>query len=221
VLGNGIDLKQFRPVLFSEEKRAEYRGDLGIPAQALVVGMCGRFVAEKGFPEFLEAGKTLLEKYPELHLLVVGHKLESERAGAAYTPDPADLPNDRVHVLYDRDDMPQLYACMDVHCLPSHREGFPRVLIEGAASGLPQVATRIRGCRQSIEDGKTGFLVEVKNINRLTGRIDELLSDSALREKMGRAARALAELEFDQQRVFKRVAACYRELIKRIITKSS
>ena len=103
---------------------------------------------------------------------------------------------------------------MDVNVLPSHREGFPRVLMEGAASGLAQVATRIRGCRQTIEDGKTGFLVGVNDVPALAERIERLLADRMLREQMGRSARAKAEAEFDQRNVFEKVVSCYRTLFQ-------
>jgi glycosyltransferase involved in cell wall biosynthesis len=215
LLGNGIDLQRFRPGVLKGEARAEYRRTLGIPADALVIGMCGRFVAEKGFPEFLAAGRALLEKHPSLHLLAIGHRLTSERAGDTWTPERSGLPEGRLTVLQDRDDLPELYHCMDVNVLPSHREGFPRVLMEGAACGLAQVATSIRGCRQTVEHERTGALVPVRDAEALVRVLDELLADAARRERYGRAAREKAEREFDQRVVFRKVAACYAELITR------
>jgi glycosyltransferase involved in cell wall biosynthesis len=221
LLGNGIDLQRFRPGVLGSEARAEYRRRLGIPADALVIGMCGRFVAEKGFPEFLATGRALLAKHPSLHLLAIGHRLTSERAGDTWTPERSGLPEGKLTVLQDRDDLPELYHCMDVNVLPSHREGFPRVLMEGAACGLPQVATQIRGCRQTIADGETGLLVPVNDVPALAVEIGKLLSDAVLRERLGRTARVKAEREFDQQRVFEKVAARYRELIARKLPERS
>ena len=59
--------------------------------------------------------------------------------------------------------MDRLYAAMDIFCLPSHREGFPRAAMEASAAGLPVVATDIRGCRQVVEAGRTGMLVLTSN----------------------------------------------------------
>ena len=215
LLGNGIDLERFRPEQFSAEARARKRAELGLPPDALVAGMCGRFLAEKGFPEFLTAGRKLLAAHPRLHLLAVGHRLASERAGEGYSMTAAQsgFPAGRLSVLYDRDDMPELYACMDLHVLPSHREGFPRVLMEGAAAGLPQIATNIRGCRQTIVEGVTGLLVPVGAVQALASALERLLADPALRSGMGRAARAKAEHEFDQRKVFEKVRDCYAKLI--------
>ena len=213
-LGNGIDISRFQPTSPDDPRRRRIREELKIPHDALVAGMCGRFVAEKGFPEFLRAGELLAAKFPNLHLLAIGHQLVSERAAEAWMPPASGPLGGRLSVLTNRDDMPGLYACMDIHVLPSHREGFPRVLMEGAATALSQVATRIRGCRQTIEDGKTGFLVEAGDAQALAEKLGLLLADGALRAQMGRAARAKAEAEFDQRVVFEKVVNCYRNLLQ-------
>ncbi|MFH0940205.1 MAG: glycosyltransferase family 4 protein [Planctomycetota bacterium] len=214
LLGNGIDLTRFVPVSDCDERRLRMRRELNIPADALVVGMVGRFVVEKGFPEFIAAGEMLAAQLPRLHLLAVGHRLASERTGETWSPPTS---NSRLAgkftIRSDRDDMPDLYACMDVHVLPSHREGFPRALMEGAATGLPQVCTNIRGCRQTVEAGKTGLLVEVGNVPALAAAIRQLLIDADLRRQLGQAARAKALVEFDQRKVFEKVENCYRNLL--------
>jgi glycosyltransferase involved in cell wall biosynthesis len=190
------------------------RKELNIAAEAPVVGMVGRFVAEKGFPEFLAAAEQLAARHASARFLVIGHALASERAGEAWHPPQSGPLLGKLIVLQDRDDMADLYACMDIHVLPSHREGFPRSLMEGAASGLPQVCTRIRGCRQTVEENRTGFLVEVGDVPALAERIERLLLNSELRKAFGAAARAKAEAEFDQRAVFEKVLACYRKLLR-------
>ena len=65
----------------------------------------------------------------------------------------------RLTVLIDRHDMPEIYAAADLVVLPTHREGFPRALVEASAMGIPIVSTRIRGCREAVADGETGLLV--------------------------------------------------------------
>jgi glycosyltransferase involved in cell wall biosynthesis len=214
LLGNGIDTARFVPTSIDDPRRRRIRVELKIAQDAQVVGMCGRFVSEKGFPEFLRAGELLAPKFPRLHLLAIGHQLVSERAGDAWAPPTSGPLSGRLTVVTNRDDMSDLYASMDVHVLPSHREGFPRVLMEGAATALPQVATRIRGCRQVIQDGKTGFLVEVSDAAALAEKIGCLLADNSLSTQMGRAARAKAEAEFEQRNVFEKVVKCYRDLLQ-------
>jgi glycosyltransferase involved in cell wall biosynthesis len=97
---------------------------------------------------------------------------------------------------------------MDVFCLPSHREGFPRAAMEAAASGVPVVATDIRGCRQVVDDGRTGALVPVRDPAALAGALRSY-ADAAVRTEHGAAARAKAAAEFDEQEVVARVLAAY------------
>jgi glycosyltransferase involved in cell wall biosynthesis len=209
LLGNGIDLEKFQPA--DAERKRRVRQSIGIDPDAMVIGMAARFVAEKGFPEFLAAGELLRSRGPRVHLLAVGLHQPSERSGESWTPPQTPLPN--TTLLTNRDDMPDLYAAMDLHVLPSHREGFPRALMEGAAAGLAQVCTNIRGCRQTVEDGVTGFFVNVGDIPALAARIQQLLDDAPLRQMMGHAARAKALAEFDQRTVFQKVEQTYRQLL--------
>ena len=215
-MGNGIDLERFVPVDEAGRRTAQVR--LGFPAEARVIGMVGRFVAEKGFPEFLEAARILSQRHKDVFFLAIGHQVSSERHADRFVFDVSnisrqDLLSNRLKVLTDRHDMPELYAAMDINVLPSHREGFPRALIEGAACGLAQVATDIRGCRQAIMNGQTGLLSQPKNSLSLAENLDLLLKNEALKKNMGRLARKLALEKFDRKRVFEILKRCYEKLL--------
>ena len=82
--------------------------------------------------------------------------------------------------------------------------------MEAAASGLPVVATDIRGCRQVVEDGVNGRLFPLKDVSGLVGAIQELGSDTELRDRMGEASRRLAEKSFDERQVVEKVMGTYR-----------
>lgn len=234
-LGNGTDLARFKPI--DAATRARLREKMGIPSEARVIGMVGRFVREKGFPEFVEAARHVAKDYPDVHFLAVGHVMASERAGSSYSFEgPAEHLKDRFHILTDRDDMPELYGCMDIHVLPSHREGFPRALIEGAAMGLPQVATNIRGCRQVLfgreaaisapqRSGEewaknplivcqNGVMIEPGDAEGLARALRFLLDDTRLCSKMSESSRRFAVGEFDQRAVFERLVGRYLKMIE-------
>ncbi len=100
--------------------------------------------------------------------------------------------------------MEELYQAFDLFVLPSHREGFPRSAMEAAACGLPVVATDIRGCRQVVDDGRTGLLVPVRDAVALADAMADLAADPIRRQAMGHAARVLAEKEFDDRQVIAR-----------------
>jgi glycosyltransferase involved in cell wall biosynthesis len=111
-----------------------------------------------------------------------------------------------------RDDPERLYGALDIYVLASHREGFPRSAMEAAASGLPIVATDIRGCREVVDDERTGLLVPARNPAALEAAIDRLAGDAAARRRLGEAAAARAREEFDQRRVIARTLEAYAVL---------
>lgn len=216
-LGNGIDLARFDPARFGPGDVLRVRDRLGIPAGAPVVCMVGRMVKEKGFPEFLEAAARIAAKRSDAHFLLVGpderwqkrDALTREAVLAAAEADGA--LRGRLRVLGLRRDLPDLYAAADVVALPSHREGFPRSLIEAAAMARPVVATDIRGCREIVRDGVTGYLVPVKDPAALADRILALIEAPEIAGEMGLRGRAVA-LAHDEGEVCRKILAGYARL---------
>jgi glycosyltransferase involved in cell wall biosynthesis len=212
-LGNGIDLARFDPAGIDSEQRQALRSAMGAGPDDVVCGAVGRLVWEKGYRELFAAAAALRERRPELKIVVVG----ATDHGKADAVTPADIEaathGSGVHFLGHRDDVEDLYGAFDMYVLASHREGFPRSAMEAAAMGLPIVATDIRGCRQVVDDGKTGVLVGRGDANALTAAIDTLAGDASLRARMGRAAIEKARREFDQQRQIDITLDVYRELL--------
>ena len=177
----------------------------------LVVGTVGRMVREKGYDELFDAAHIVRSRIGNVRFLVVG---DSDRDKAdAITPDAVLTTRDGFVFTGWREDVAELMALMDVFVLPSWREGLPRSAVEAAASGLPQVLTDIRGCREVVRDGVEGFLVPVRDPVGLSGAIARLLEDSALRRRMGAAARQRAEDLFDEDRVARVVVGATRLLL--------
>lgn len=198
LLGNGVDLGRFRPC--GEPGRVAARTRLGLTDADLMVLAVGRLVAEKGYPELFEAMGRLRAVEPRATLVVAGPDDPAKDDGLT----PADIDRARrqgVVFLGLRDDVEHLYSAADVYVLASHREGFPRSAMEAAASGLPVVATDIRGCRQVVDDGRTGVLVPRRDPAALAAALHRLCLDADLRRAMGRAATAKAAAEFDQEQI--------------------
>ena len=202
LLGNGVDLDRFRPP--APDVRRAVRRELGLADDDVVVGLVCRLVAEKGVPELVTAVGRLGRPF---RLLLVGPH-DPEKADAV---PPARLAEARAAggvLTGHRDDVERLYAAMDVFCLPSHREGFPRAAMEAAACGLPVVATDIRGGRQVVDPGRTGALVAVRDPAALAEGLRPFV-DAGLRERFGAAARAKALTDFDEAGVVARVLDAY------------
>ena len=214
LLGNGIDLKRFSPDAIDVADVAAARWGLGLKPEHVVVGFVGRLVAEKGILELFEAIRALRVRHPALRLLVIG-PTDDEKHDALTPARARDFGVDDITVFAGlRQDMPQLYAAMDLFVLPSHREGFPRSPMEAAAMSRAVVATDIRGCRETVVDGDTGLLVTVRDPVALATGIEALITDVGRRRAMGLAGRALAERKFDERAVFARVAATYERLLR-------
>lgn len=208
LLGNGVDLARFA----GRGRRDQVRRDLGLPDDAVVVGAVGRLVAEKGYRELFDAWKQIARSHPNAVLFVAGPH-DPQKADALDDELVRDARAVGVRFLGMRDDVEDLYAAMDVYVLASYREGFPRSAMEAAASGLPIVATDIRGCRQVVADGTTGLLVPARDPSALHAAIRRLLDDPAERTAMGRAGADRARREFDQRSVITTTLDTYRRLL--------
>lgn len=212
LLGNGIDLDRFAPSASKSRMARARRRKLGIAPSTTVVGMVGRLVWEKGYREFFEAVERLLCDDLDIAIIVVG-PTEPGKAGAVDQETIDAMAERGVHFLGSRTDVDVMLALFDIFVLPSHREGFPRAAMEASAMGVPVVSTDVRGCRQVVDHGTTGLLVEPRSPIALASAIRTLIDDPAKRNSMGRAARARAAAEFDQERVIARTLGLYRSLL--------
>lgn len=213
-LGNGIDVSAFHPRNARPDVALRLRGELGIPEGNQVVGMVGRLVPEKGYLEYFAAAVQVLQRRPNTTFLAIGSAETWKPGGASVTPETAAALGlgDRMRFLGHRTDVSALYGAMDVMILPSHREGFPRAPMEASATGIPVIATDVRGCREAVFDGQNGLLVPLRDPAPLADAIVRVLSDNDLRRRLGDCGRRIAEERFDQRIVFDRVAEAYDEL---------
>ncbi|MFM8971395.1 MAG: glycosyltransferase family 4 protein [Actinomycetota bacterium] len=210
LLGNGVDLARFIPP--DPTVRAAVRAELGAGPDTVVCGVVGRLVWEKGYREVFDAARRLRARAPEVMVVVVGPedpaKADGVDAGAL-----AAARADGVRFLGMREDVERLYAGMDLYVLASYREGFPRSAMEAAASGLPVIATDIRGCRQVVDHGRTGLLVPAREAVALAEAVATIASDADLRRTMARRARDRAVAEFDQTTQIRITLETYSRLL--------
>ncbi|MFY1983141.1 glycosyltransferase family 4 protein [Achromobacter xylosoxidans] len=171
------------------------------PAPPVVVTMVARLLRDKGVQEFVQAARLLRERGVPVTMRLVG----GVDAGNPASATPAEVEvwqrEGCVQALGERADVPQLYADSHIAVLPSYREGLPKSLIEAAACGRAVVTTDVPGCRDAIDPGKTGLLVPVRDPQALADAIARLAGDATQRQAMGAAGRALAEREFNIERV--------------------
>jgi glycosyltransferase involved in cell wall biosynthesis/ribosomal protein S18 acetylase RimI-like enzyme len=210
LLGNGTDTGFFDPAQVPPERAAALRRELGLPADAVVVGAVGRLVAEKGYRELFAAARAVRRADPRVRFLAVGTP-DLDKADAISEAELAAAAGD-VLVTGWRDDVRDLLAVMDVFVLASWREGMPRSAIEAAAMGKALVLTDIRGCREVARHDREALLVPPRDPGALAAAISRLAADPALRERLAAAARRRALERFSEQDVAERVVAHYRRL---------
>jgi glycosyltransferase involved in cell wall biosynthesis len=213
-LGNGIDVQRFDRARLDPQILQSKRRELNIPDDVPVVGFVGRLVKDKGILELLRAAQIIHRQLPDVRFLFIGlidrHKLD------VITPEIAkDYGLEHVCIFAGmREDMPEMYALMDVFVLPSHREAFPRAPMEASAMSVPCVATNVRGCRETVEEGRNGLLVPLGEVQPLAEAILSLLNDRNRARQMGIEGRRIALERFDEQLVFARVKAEYARLLE-------
>jgi glycosyltransferase involved in cell wall biosynthesis len=211
LLGNGIDLKRFRPI--TSEARAAARAELGLEDRTVAIGAVSRLVWEKGLRELFAAAVELRESAPEAQILVAGPFDSSKSDGLTPRQVARIAEETGVRFLGEQREIESVYAALDIYVLASHREGFPRSAMEAAASGLPTVATNIRGCRQVVDNEVTGLLVAPGDSISLAASLRRLALDPDLRARMGSAAIAKARREFDQNAAIDVTLEAYRRLL--------
>ncbi len=190
---HGVDTVRFAP----RAADAELRASLGLVDDLPVVGFIGRVTADKGVGALLSALQLLRQRRVEAQLLVLGAQNESDSVGWVSRLQS----ESRVVLAGHVDDIRPYVELMDVHVLPSRREGFPNVVLETGAMGVPTVTTRATGAVDSVRDGETGLLVDVDDAGQLADAVGRLLADPGLAHRLGAAAREVAVRDFQPSEV--------------------
>jgi glycosyltransferase involved in cell wall biosynthesis len=187
----GIDLERYSRA--AARPCADVRLELGIPQDALVIGIAATLRSWKGHDWLLQAFAEMTSTFPSAHLLIVGDGPRREYLQERITASGLE----RIHLVGHREDIPDLLGAMDIFTLPSYaNEGVPQAIMQAMAMELPVVSTTIGAIDEAVKDGVTGYLVEPKNVAQLKTRLTDLLASDELRRRMGAAARQHAESHF-------------------------
>ncbi|HEU4456907.1 MAG TPA: glycosyltransferase family 4 protein, partial [Longimicrobium sp.] len=197
--------------------RDAVRAELGIPRDAVAVGIFGRVIPWKGQMEFARAALAAMEGDPSIHAVVVGDQsdgarayFDSVRALAGVSPHAH-----RFHFAGYRADVEECHAAMDVVVHASVTpEPFGMVVPEAMAAGRAVVAADAGGPREVIAHGVDGLLVPPRDVGALSAAILRLAGDPALRARLGAAARRTARERFRPEAGAARVAAVYRAVLE-------
>ena len=211
VLPNGFDIDTFKP---DAEARAEFRRELNLPDDAVLVGHCARFDPIKDHATFLAAARSIARDMPEAHFVMCGDGVTGDNAETSLFADALADPvlGTRLHLLGRRSRVERFMAGLDVFCLTSLSEGFPNVLGEAMACGVPCITTNTGDCRDIV--GETGLIISPADVAGLVEALRSLLSLSP----HGRRAKGLAARKrIVAQYSLSAIVANYQNLYSKII----
>jgi glycosyltransferase involved in cell wall biosynthesis len=203
---NGVDIERFSP------GPSTVREQLGIPHYVPVIGFAGRLTRDKGLPELCEAFDLILCAEPSTRLLLVGWFDVAEDA-----VDPGlrmrILRHPQIYCTGFVPDTAPYYRAMDLLVLPTWREGFPNVVLEAAATGIPVVTTECTGARDSVLPEITGLMIPPGHPDAIYEAVMKLIRDPKRRQLMGRSARAWILEHYVESRVVGMTVDYYKGLL--------
>lgn len=214
IIPNGFDTNIFRP---SSSLRVKFRSELGLSEDSSVVGMVARFHAMKDHVTFLRAASMLIRQQPDVRFVLAGQGVE--KANSVLMQHIRELQlEDAVFLLGEREDMPKIMASLDAMVSSSYSEGFPNVIGEAMACGVPCVVTDVGDSAYLV--GETGFIVQPSRPEVISDALNRLLSmDIGRRREMGLAARARIKSLFSIEKVAQQYERFYEEICEKNIVK--
>lgn len=224
---NGIDTHHFAPEQVSAEKQAQLKHDLGIQPNDFVFVFVGRFVGDKGINELVEAFRMMTRRLGDwetgrrgdgVKLLLVG-ALESELDPLAdkTLQEIQNNPN-IISVGYQQDVRPY-FAISDCLVFPSYREGFPNVVMQAGAMGLPSIVSNINGCNEIVIEDKNGAIIPVKNTEALRVAMQKMMYDMNYYNQLQQNARPMIQSRYEQKVVWEALLEEYQLLIENLENK--
>ncbi len=217
---NGIDVDYFNPSLFTPNQRTnekftggkdDIRKDLGLSHDDFVFVFIGRIVRDKGMNELASSLKALQQTCSYIKFLLVG-RFETNMDSLS-SENESFLKNSQnvIYVGYQADVRPFLIAA-DALVFPSYREGFPNVVLQAGAMGLPSIVTDINGCNEIITEGVNGKIIQPKDEKALYDMMMYFVSEPSEVKKMGLKCRSLIVKRYEQGAVWNAILEMYISL---------
>ena len=212
-IGNGVDIwQEFNSKNINFEDIKLLKDELNINKPDIIITFIGRLVREKGILDILE-GFDHLDR-DNVKLIVVGDIFQGDRDFETVNIIEKYKKNKNIIFTGIRKDINNILYVTDIFCLPSYREGMPRSIIEAMAMECAVIATDIRGCREEVVDGVTGYLIKVGNWNDVNSKIHMILNNQKLLQIMKFNGRKRAEDLYDENKVVRLQLDVFEKLLR-------
>ncbi|TGV03935.1 glycosyltransferase family 4 protein [Flavivirga rizhaonensis] len=209
---NGIDTSYFDPVIFdNEEKKLEFRTNLGISKDDFVFVFIGRLVSDKGMNELMLAYNMISKEHKNIKLLLVG---TYENELDPLSPKSMEIIKNNKNIISTGwvNDVRPYFAISNTLAFPSYREGFPNVVMQAGAMELPSIVTNINGCNEIIEHKNHGLIIPVKNHEAIYEAMNYILKNKKEAAEMGVKSRINIISKFERNHVWESLLKEYRSL---------
>lgn len=212
---NGIDTSFFSPNSVSEETKQQLRQELGVNENDFLFVFVGRMVGDKGLNELITAFPTIHAQHPNAHLLLVGN---FEQELDPLLPQTEEVINNHpnIHAVGYKKKVKDYFAISNALVFPSYREGFPNVVMQAGAMGLPSIVTDINGCNEIIEEGNNGIIIPAKNEDALKDAMITMIENKELYQHLKSNARDMITKRYEQVIVWEALLEEYKRLIDNV-----
>ena len=210
---NGIDTKHFSPSQVSDLEKLQLRTDLNISKNDFVFVFMGRLVGDKGINELVQAFTKMSKTHTNSKLLLVG-PLETDLD--PLLPNTLNEINQNIAIMYlgYQHDVRPYFAVSDVLVFPSYREGFPNVVMQAGAMGLPSIVTDINGCNEIIKSGVNGIIIPVKDVQSINNAMEKLVNDRSYYDNLQDKSRQMIVTRYEQNQLWEAILNEYQSLLK-------
>src|SRR5690554_3439287 len=210
---NGIDIDYYNSTHYNTEQKQSLKKELNIQENDFLFVFVGRLVSDKGINELVQAFKELKSKETNAKLLLVG---SLETALDPLNPETLQEieTNDAIISVGYQNDVRPYFSISDALVFPSYREGFPNVVLQAGAMGLPSIVSDINGCNEIIKEKENGLIVPPKNTDALKQAMQQIEQDETLRTKLQSNAREMIVDRFEQTVLWEALLEEYQRLLK-------
>jgi glycosyltransferase involved in cell wall biosynthesis len=208
---NGVDLNYFDSQQMDEDQKILLRSVNDIQANDYVFIFVGRLVGDKGINELVKAFSSLNNEHFKLILVGGGEKELDPLLPVTLEQLKS---NKKIISVGFQEDVRPFFAVSDCLVFPSYREGFPNVVLQAGAMGLPSIVTNINGCNEIIVEGVNGTIIPTKDVAALQGAMEKMATDTYWYNSLKKNAREMIASRFEQQLVWDALLAEYNHLLK-------
>ena len=209
---NGIDTKYFDPVSYSENDKISLRDKLKIPQGHFLYIFVGRLVKDKGINELITAFSKLSDSNKTISLLLVG-PFENDLDPLLPETLSTIEKHPNIYTVGYQSDVRPYFSIADALIFPSYREGFPNVVMQAGAMGLPSIVTDINGCNEIIAYGKNGLIIPPKDTQALYNSIKQLSTKPSLFANLKANSREMITSRYERQQVWDALLFEYQRLL--------